>query len=216
MGHLHFKSNQTAARYIAGDLDGEEQSLFEMHFMSCGECLQDVETWRSMREGLRITHTLPAPGNAEPATQPAPQRVRGGGWRFAAMLAATACVGSAGGWWLRTVHGPALDDSRVAFVMQPATLRSAACESLRISPQATIVALRVPGAAAGEHLVVTDTNGHELPAARYFVQPQADHSWLARFPADAIVGHELRLLARAGSGQGVDEELGCVAGVATP
>jgi hypothetical protein len=104
----------------------------------------------------------------------------------------------------------------VAFVTQPATLRGAGCEALRISPAATLVALRVPGAVAGERLVVTDANGHELPAGRYFVQPQADRSWLVRFPAQVIIGHELRLLARPGAGARVDEPLGCVSGVAIP
>jgi anti-sigma factor RsiW len=216
MGHLHFKSNQTAARYVAGDLDGEEQSLFEMHFMSCGECLNDVETWRAMREGLRVAQTNSEAPSAQANSRPAPQRMRGEGWRLVAMLATVACIASVGGWWLRTVQGPALDDARVAFVTQPATLRGAACEALRISPAARIVALRVPGAVAGERLVVSDANGHELPAAHYFVQPQADSSWLVRFPAEVIIGHELRLLARSAADAHVAEPLGCVSGVAIP
>ena len=52
MDHLRFKSNQTAAAYVADALDREVQEAFELHLMSCPECVDEVEGWRAIKGKL--------------------------------------------------------------------------------------------------------------------------------------------------------------------
>jgi hypothetical protein len=49
MDHMQFKSNQTAAAYVAHELDEHQQEAFEIHMMGCSECLNDVEAWRVIK-----------------------------------------------------------------------------------------------------------------------------------------------------------------------
>jgi hypothetical protein len=50
--HLRFKSEMTAAAYVAGKLEPELQSAFELHMMSCADCVGEVETWRALKGNL--------------------------------------------------------------------------------------------------------------------------------------------------------------------
>ena len=52
MDHLRFQSNQTAAAYVAQDLDHETQEAFELHMMACTDCVQEVEMWRTVQGTL--------------------------------------------------------------------------------------------------------------------------------------------------------------------
>ncbi len=63
MDHMQFKANQTAAAYVAHELDEHQQEAFEIHMMGCSECLNDVEAWRVIK-----TH-LPDAIVIEPARQ---------------------------------------------------------------------------------------------------------------------------------------------------
>jgi hypothetical protein len=49
MDHLHFKSEQTAAAYVGDALDPETRDAFELHMMSCHECVEEVESWRAIK-----------------------------------------------------------------------------------------------------------------------------------------------------------------------
>jgi anti-sigma factor RsiW len=57
MDHLRFQSNQTAAAYVADGLDHETQEAFELHMMSCADCVQEVEVWRSLQGQLAANTT---------------------------------------------------------------------------------------------------------------------------------------------------------------
>ena len=63
MDHIQFKANQTAAAYVAHELDEIAQEAFEIHMMGCSECLNDVEAWRVIK-----TH-MPDAVVLEPARQ---------------------------------------------------------------------------------------------------------------------------------------------------
>jgi Putative zinc-finger len=52
MDHLRFKSDQTAAAYVADELDPEHREEFELHMMSCLDCVGDVEGWRSIKSHM--------------------------------------------------------------------------------------------------------------------------------------------------------------------
>jgi Putative zinc-finger len=54
MDHLRFKSDQTAAAYVADELDPVRRQEFELHMMSCEECLEDVEGWRAIKNHLPL------------------------------------------------------------------------------------------------------------------------------------------------------------------
>jgi hypothetical protein len=52
MDHIQFKANQTAAAYVAHELDEHSQEAFEIHMMGCAECLNDVEAWRVIKQHM--------------------------------------------------------------------------------------------------------------------------------------------------------------------
>jgi hypothetical protein len=52
MDHLRFKSEQTAAAYVADGLDPVVREEFELHMMSCSECVEEVEGWRAIKSCL--------------------------------------------------------------------------------------------------------------------------------------------------------------------
>jgi hypothetical protein len=58
MDHLQFKSDQTAAAYVADELDAEHREDFELHMMSCPDCVDDVEGWRAVKNRLPM-ETIP-------------------------------------------------------------------------------------------------------------------------------------------------------------
>jgi anti-sigma factor RsiW len=64
MEHLRFKSEQTAAAYVAGGLDPTVQEQFELHLMSCPDCVEEVESWRALKGCLPLetAQAVGAPG----------------------------------------------------------------------------------------------------------------------------------------------------------
>ncbi|MGH8260541.1 MAG: zf-HC2 domain-containing protein, partial [Steroidobacteraceae bacterium] len=68
MDHLRFKSEQTAAAYVADGLDPDTREQFELHLMACPECVEDVEGWRA------IKHCLP--GDTRSASGAVPEAAR--------------------------------------------------------------------------------------------------------------------------------------------
>lgn len=52
MEHLRFKSEQTAASYVANQLEADAREDFELHMLSCPECVEEVESWRAIKSCL--------------------------------------------------------------------------------------------------------------------------------------------------------------------
>ncbi|MEJ0036400.1 MAG: zf-HC2 domain-containing protein [Gammaproteobacteria bacterium] len=98
MDHMQFKANQTAAAYVAHELDEHAQEAFEVHMMGCSECLNDVEAWRVIK-----TH-MPDAVVVETARQF--KKHWWGGWGMAASFVGVMAVAAAGGFYGGTLQRP--------------------------------------------------------------------------------------------------------------
>jgi anti-sigma factor RsiW len=206
MDHALFKAKQTAAAYVADGLDETTLESFEMHMMGCQECVEDVETWRAIKQNM--------PASVRPARAPvflgrnAHSAV---GWRMAASLVVGVTLGTAGGWFGHESQAPNLDSTQTAVFNVPATTRSGGdCTALRLAPDTKFAVLRVPGVSQDGKVVAADAEKQELPASRYTSRLQADGSHLVRIETQALNGREVLLESRAADGFG--EPLGCVTG----
>jgi hypothetical protein len=206
MDHTQFKAKQTAAVYVADGLDENTLEAFEMHMMGCTECLEDVETWRSIKHNM--------PSRARPALAPAAMGRHvhaAAGWRMAASLVIGVTLGTAGGWFGREAQAPNLDSTQTAFFNVPATTRGGdECTPLRFAPDTRFAVLRIPGVTRDRHVVAADSEKRELPASRYTSRLQPDGSHLVRIDTQALEGRAVHLEAQAADGFG--EPLGCVTG----
>jgi len=206
MEHAQFKAKQTAAVYVADGLDEHTLEAFEMHMMSCTECVDDVETWRAIKVNM--------PTRARPARIPAVlgrNTHAAAGWRMAASLVAGGVLGTAGGWFGHQSQTPNLDSTQTAFFNVPAATRGAGdCTPLRLAPDTRFALLRVPGVSRDRRVIAADAEKRELPASRYTSRLQPDGSHLVRIDAQALDGREVFLEAHAADGFG--EPLGCVTG----
>jgi hypothetical protein len=205
MDHLQFKSNHTAAAYVADALDARTQEAFELHMMSCPECVGDVEIWRAMKR------TLPRelPEADVPAVISARKQTMR--WRLAASVAIAGLVGVLGGYYVRSLQAPWSDAESIAFFSLPPLTRGFAdCSPVNFESGTKLVALRVPGAMPDQQLVAIDANGRDLDPESYSTRVQSDASWLVRLRADTLNDHTLRFEAR--SVDGTAEPLGCVVG----
>jgi hypothetical protein len=231
MDHLRFKSEQTAAAYVAGSLDPTVQERFELHLMECPECVEEVESWRAVKGCLPVaaaqsqggsrvaTSRRPSapslrPAPASPAVKPAAASATVGGasgmrWRVAAALAAGVIVGAAGGWYGRSQQGPSVGTESVAFYSLPPLMRGPSdCTAVRVEARMAVLALRVPAAAKEQRLVAVDSEGHDLALDDYSVATQADGSWLVRLRAEMVRDQGIRFEAR--SADGTVEPRGCI------
>ena len=210
MEHLRFKSSQTPAAYVAGGLDSRMQEAFELHMMSCPQCVDEVEAWRAIKDKM-VDETGERP--REPAVHaPAAAAARAtlSGWRLAISLAVLTCVGAAGGWYARSTQGPSLTADSLGFYSLPVRMRGPSdCLSLRLDTPIKLVAVRVPGAAAEQQLVAVDGTGRDLSPDSYAVRMQGDGSWLVRLSAPAVRGQSVRFEAR--SADGTADPRGCIA-----
>lgn len=206
--HARFKSNQTAAAYVANALDPQTQEAFEMHLLSCPECLDDVEVWRALKRHL----SRRAPEVREPAV---PDRTSVHfGWRLAASVGAATLIGAAAGWYTRSLQELQLIDEQTAFFNLPATTRGAAdCTAVPIGAEARFVIARVPGVEADRRVVASDLQGTELRAGRYAARLQADGSWAVRLDVTAL-GAPVNLQSVDAAGR--TEPLGCITRAAPP
>src|SRR5262245_57961154 len=170
MDHMSFKANQTAAAYVAGELDELSQERFEIHMMGCSECLNDVEAWRVIK-----TH-MPDAVVVDAARQF--KKPWWGGWGMAASFLGAIVVAGAVGWNARSLQQPSLDSTEVAiFDMQPVT-RSSECAALPVAANTRSVILRITKVDSERHPVATDLDGRELSSDRYRARLQRDGSWL--------------------------------------
>lgn len=206
MDHAQFKARQTAAVYVADGLDEQTLEAFEMHMMGCSECVEDVETWRTIK--------LNMPRRSRPARAPAllPRSAQAAmGWRMAAAVLMGGLLGTAGGWFGHESAVPNLDSGQTTFFNVPATTRGGGeCTSLRFGPETKFAILRVSGVSRDRKVVVADADKRELPASRYSSRLQPDGSHVVRIDAKALEARDVYLEARASDGFG--EPLGCVAG----
>jgi Putative zinc-finger len=201
MEHMQFKANQTAAAYVARELSDEAQEAFELHMMSCSDCLDDVEAWRVVRE------QMPAAVAARAATPF--RRSRWMGWGLAASIAGAMLVSGMAGWYARTLQQPGLDSSQTVVFNMPAVTRGFdGCTAVPLAADARAVLVRVSGVASGRTLIATDASGTELAPGRYAARQQADHSWVIRFDARSLRRDPAQLEARGPDGS--HDVLGCV------
>lgn len=205
MDHLRFKADQTAAIYVSRGLDESAQEDFELHLMSCPDCVNDVEAWRAIEAHM--------PRDARPAVPLAPSASGGFKWRLAASLAAIGIIGAAGGWYARPFADPALD--RTAFFNALPVSRGAFdCMPLKFSADTRQVVLRVAGVGNDRRLMALNARGEELAARGYSVRRQADGSWLLTFAADTLARRAIRLASYAATGAA--EPVGCISAELTP
>jgi hypothetical protein len=206
MDHMHFKASQTAAAYVACELDEQAQERFEIHMMGCSECLNDVEAWRVIK-----TH-MPDAVVMETARQF--KKHWWGGWGMAASFVGAMVVAGAGGWFASAAQRPDLDSSEIAiFDMQPVT-RSSDCSQLPVAANTRAVVLRITKVDSERRPLATDLDGRELPASRYNARVQRDGSWVLRFDSDFLQNAPAYIVARKAPGD--DESLGCVTTAVTP
>jgi hypothetical protein len=206
MDHLQFKANQTAATYVAHGLDERTLEAFEMHMMGCKECVEDVETWRTVK--------LNMPRRGRPALAPAAvgrDAQASVGWRMAASLLVGGILGTAGGWFGHAGQAPDLDSTQTVVFNMPAVERGAdECTPLRLAPDTRFAVLRVPRVARERHVILVDSEGRELPASQYSSRVQPDGSHLVRMETQLLQGRAVHLEAKAPDGSG--DPLGCVTG----
>ena len=207
MEHIQFKSNQTAAAYVAHELTEQQQEAFELHMMGCSECVNDVEAWRVIK-----TH-MPAPAVIE-AQKPF-RKLWWGGWGMAASFVAAMVVSGLTGYLASSVNRPSLDTSETAIFNMPALTRGAdECTTLAIAANAKAVILRIPSVPSERRVIATDSSGRDLSSQRYSAREQRDGSWILRFDAGWLQTDAARLTSRAPGGS--EEALGCVTAMVAP
>jgi hypothetical protein len=203
---MHFKANQSAAAYVAHELDEHAQEAFEIHMMGCSECLNDVEAWRVIK-----TH-MPDAVVVEAARQF--KKHWWGGWGMAASFLGAMLVAGVGGFYGGTLQRPSLDSSETAiFDMQPVT-RSNDCKQLPLAGNTRAVVLRVTKIDSERRPIATDLDGKELPASDYNVRAQRDGSWILRFDSDYLQHASAYIVTRKADSE--DESLGCINAVVAP
>jgi len=202
MDHVQFKTSQTAADYVAGSLEISTLEAFEQHMMSCPECVEDVETWRTIKLAMP---------KSEPAARTAPGRRVPAftDWRMAASLLGAGVVGAAGG-WLGKPQTADIDSSTLVFNVPAVSRGAAECADLRLAPDTQLAVLRVPGVSRDLKVVALDSQGRELPEGNYAVRMQPDGSRLLRIASHLLDGRAIHLEARGADGS--SEPLGCVTG----
>jgi len=203
MDHAQFKTNQTAAGYVAHGLDERTQEAFEMHMMGCPECVDDVEAWRAIK--IDMPRPRPVLHTAARASS------NYGNWRMAASLLLGAVAGAVGGWLGKSSQALDLDSTQTVVFNVPAVTRGAEeCTALRLASDTKVAILRVPGVSRDLRVVAMDSEKRELPASRYTVRMQPDGSQLVRIDARLLDGRAVHLEARRADGS--SEPLVCITG----
>jgi hypothetical protein len=206
MDHMHFKANQTAAAYVARELEPHAEEAFEVHMMGCSDCTNDVETWRVIKAHL------PDAVVVEAARQY--KKHWWGGWGMAASFLAAVLVAGFGGWYASALQRPSLDSTETAiFDMQPVT-RSNDCAQLPVAANTRAVILRVTRVDSERHLAATDLDGQELDGGRYNVRAQRDGSWVLRFDPEYLKSGSAYIVTRKAGSE--DESLGCIRASVVP
>jgi len=205
MDHLQFKANQTAAGYVADGLDESTQEGFELHLMGCSECVEDVEVWRA------IKLDMPRRRPEVHAIAPRGPHVVFRDWRMAASLVGVGILGATGGWLGKATTATDLDSTETVIVNLPSVSRGAdECIAAHLAADTQMLVIRVPGVSKDSHVVVLDSERHELPAQHYVSRIQPDGSALIRINASVLSEREIWLEARDRSG--TSNPIGCLSG----
>jgi hypothetical protein len=201
-GHEIFKVNQTAAAYVTRALDESIQEAFELHMMSCSECVEEVEIWRVLKQAM------PQPSRSRPAN---PRRSLAplAHWQLAASLIGVTVIGAASGWGTRALLVPDLTSEQTLVFNLPSVSRGAGeCTVLQLGHHARLAIIRLPGVARDHHLIALDGNRHELPSGRYSARTQPDGTRLLQIDPHLLVGAGVYLEARAADG--TSNPIGCL------
>jgi hypothetical protein len=207
MDHMRFKANLTAASYVANGLDQSSQEDFELHLMSCAECIDDVEAWRAIEAHMpREEHT---------AALRMPVLLDRGlkHWRLAASVVGIGILAAAGGWYGRAFADPELE--RTAFFNAlPVSRGALECMPLRFAADTQRVVLRIAGVARDQRVRALSPKGEELTTRGYGARRQSDGSWLLQFATAKLDRGAIRLESYGSAG--VAEPLGCVSAEPAP
>jgi hypothetical protein len=205
MDHIQFKTNQTAAGYVANGLDESTQEAFELHMMGCSECVADVEVWRA------IKFEMPRSSTSVRTLTPRRKLAAFSDWRMAASLVGAGVIGATGGWLGKATTATDLDSTRTVVFNLPSVSRGAGdCTAVRLASDTRLAVLRVPGISKDLRVVALDSEKRELPAGDYASRLQPDGSQLLRIDAALLAGRQVHLEARHTDGSG--EPLGCITG----
>ncbi len=135
MDHMSFKANQTAAAYVAGELDELSQETFEIHMMGCSDASTTSKRGASSRCICRMR------SSSKPHASSRRTGGAAGAWRLhssARWLSRAPVAGSA-----EFAAAADLDSTETAiFDMQPIT-RSEECSKLPLAANTRAVVLRV-------------------------------------------------------------------------
>ena len=196
---MRFKANLTAATYVSHGLDEHAQEDFELHLMSCPECVDDVEAWRAIEKHLPrdARAAVPRAATASAALTH---------WRLAASLVGIGIVGAAAGWYGRAFADPGLE--RTAFFNAAPLSRASECMTLKLAPDTRRIVLRVAGVASDRKVAALNPGGEELVTRGYSARRQSDGSWLLQFTAATLAQQAVRLQSAGATGPA--EPLGCV------
>jgi len=200
MDHLHFKADQTAAIYVSRGLDERAQEDFELHLMSCSECVDDVEAWRAIEAHMppsarpHLARTSFALGSFKE-------------WRLAASLIGIGIVAAASGWYVRPLADPELGKTAF-FNALPVSRGAFDCMPLKFSADTRWVVLRVAGVANDREVTALNSSGGPLTASGYSARRQSDGSWILQFAADTLSRRAIRLESHDAAG--AVEPLGCI------
>lgn len=206
MDHIRFKANLTAATYVSHGLDESAQEDFELHLMSCPECVDDVEAWRAIEK--HMPHAERAVAARAVPVRPALRH-----WRLAASVIGIGMVGAAAGWYARPFADADLD--RVAFFNALPLARGASdCMALKFAPDTQRIVLRVAGVASDRRVVALNSKAQEPAARGYSARRQSDGSWLLQFNTATLARGAVRLESEGSSGAA--EPLGCVSAQPAP
>ena len=128
------KQEEVVERYLLGQLSESEQEAFEQHYFECPRCLEELETYRALRDELS---RRAAEIRAEPARAPAPLV-----WRWAPAVAGAAAAVALIVWlWPRPA--PPGPTPPVAQAQPAVSLDAALVELAKVEPPAyTPVILR--------------------------------------------------------------------------
>lgn len=206
MDHMLFKANLTAATYVAHGLDESSQENFELHLMSCAECIDDVEAWRAIDAHM--------PREERAVTPRVPLLDRGlKHWRLAASVVGIGILAGAGGWYGRAFADPELQGTAF-FNVLPVSRGASECMALKYELGTERVVLRIAGIPSDQRVRALTPTGEELATRGYGARRQTDGSWLLQFAAATLARRAVRLESYGGPGSG--EPLGCISAEPTP
>jgi hypothetical protein len=204
MEHIDFKLKQAAAAYVAHGLNDTDMEDFEIHMMGCAECVEDIEVWRAIKQGIpKMPRQNPVEGTS--------RRYSRAEWPFAmaASMVGVGVISALGGWVMKGNLIPDLDSARtVVFNLPPVSRSAGECFALQVAVNTEWAVIRIPNPPLGTSLVALDSQMREISASQYKSRTQPDGSQLLRIMAARLDGHAVHLELRSSDSSG--DPLGCI------